>query len=55
MSFVKAMKEAMKMIYAACKQNDEWANCQYCPFKDYCDVIETWVGRTPADKNFIGE
>ena len=55
MDFVEKMKDAMWMVMNACNLNDEWANCQYCPFKEYCDVIETWVGRTPADENFIGE
>lgn len=49
MSFVKAMKEAMKLIYAACKQNDEWANCYRCPFRDYCDVIEQAGMGTPDE------
>lgn len=55
MEFVEKIKEAMQMLHDACKMNDTWRNCKYCPFKDYCDVIEEACLGTPDEDGFIDE
>ena len=49
----KRMIEAMKNLQDACNLNTEWTNCKKCPFRNYCDSIETDYDITPASDNFI--
>lgn len=40
MDFIIKMEEAMKLLAEACSMNEDWINCQYCPFSRYCDLFE---------------
>ena len=43
----------MQLLHEACKMNDEWAKCVYCPFNDYCDAIEEYGLGTPDEDDLI--
>ena len=49
MEFIDSMAEAMAMIQNACQLNTEWKNCEVCPFRDYCDVLEIEELGTPDE------
>ena len=53
MEFVEKIRQAMQMLHDACAMNDTWRNCQYCPFKDYCDAMEEADLGTPDDPSFL--
>ena len=47
------MLDGMRLIQEACRENDEWHECNNCPFDEYCeaamemDVLEDpWDGMT---------
>lgn len=48
----KKMIEAMKNLQDACNLNTEWENCKKCPFRNYCDSIETDYDITPGSDKF---
>ena len=49
MDFINSMAEAIAMIQNACQLNTEWKNCEICPFRDYCDVLEYEELGTPDE------
>jgi acetyl-CoA carboxylase beta subunit len=49
----KKMIEAMKNLQDACNMNDEWAKCNECPFRAYCDSIELDYDITPTSDSFL--
>ncbi len=54
MEFVEDMQKAMFDLVLACRKNEEWVNCKYCPFRKYCDVLEANGLGTPDDwRNFL--
>ena len=53
--FVEQMIEAMNVMQMACKGNDTWDDCQYCPFGTYCDVLEENGLGTPDEDRFLNQ
>ena len=53
MDFIIKMKEAMVLLHEACRMNDEWNQCPFCPFVDYCDAIDGAGLGTPDDNEFL--
>lgn len=53
MEFIAKIKEAMELLHEACKMNEEWRNCQYCPFGDYCNSLEEAGFGTPDEVEFL--
>lgn len=53
MDFIDMMKEGMEKIQEACRMNEEWNQCPFCPFVDYCDVIEGAGLGTPDEEDFL--
>lgn len=47
LTWEKQMEKGMKIIYSACRKNLDWANCERCPFRVYCDILEKKTGDTP--------
>lgn len=39
MDWKEQMKEAMKMMKDACSKNNDWSQCEECPFDAYCDYL----------------
>lgn len=44
MNWIEEMKAGMQMIKSACKKNESWNDCQFCPFTDYCDACLDYFG-----------
>ena len=53
MNFTVQIKEAMIMLQEACKLNENWKDCIYCPFGEYCDAIEEADCFLPCDDDFV--
>lgn len=53
MDFTIKMKEAMTMLHEACKANENWADCRFCPFSKYCDALEEAGFGTPDEEDFL--
>ena len=53
MEFVEDIRKAMLDLAMACRKNDEWDNCQYCPFKEYCNAIEAYDLGIPGNSSFL--
>lgn len=53
MDWKEKMIEAMKNLQDACNMNDEWAKCNECPFRAYCDSIEVDYDITPDSDSFL--
>ena len=49
----KKIIEAMKNLRDACNLNLDWEGCKKCPFRDYCDSIETDYDITPGSDKFM--
>ena len=39
MDWMAKMKQGMKLIAEACKENENWNACEGCPFCTLCDAI----------------
>lgn len=50
MDFIVKMKEAMRLLAEACNMNENWTNCQYCPFVLYCDLFEKAGCEVPGEE-----
>lgn len=37
--WLKKIKTGMNLISEGCNENKHFANCRYCPFEVFCDVI----------------
>ena len=52
MDYIEKMKEAMQMMHQACRMNENWSDCDKCPFDEYCDAIMRADLATPDGENF---
>lgn len=50
MDFIIKMKEAMGLLAKACNMNNDWTDCQYCPFISYCDLFEESGHEVPGEE-----
>lgn len=50
MDFITKMEEAMGLLAEACNMNEDWTDCQYCPFIYYCDLFEEAGHDVPGDE-----
>lgn len=50
MNFIAKMEEAMKLLAEACNMNEDWTDCQYCPFISYCDLFEEGGHDIPGEE-----
>lgn len=50
MDFTIKMEEAMRLLAEACNMNENWTDCQYCPFVRYCDLFEEAGCEVPGEE-----
>lgn len=48
MSWTEKIKQGMELIKEGCVENEEWTNCNDCPFDAYCQIL---IGKAFSDRD----